>query len=114
MAFVERFRRGEVLPIPVDAASPEDAEIIVIIGRVSTQSADAVARLRSRAPQALIVAIDDASEPAVYASHAASDIVEVDIVVRGLPPSNAAIQTLLDAILNDDSKARDPPSVEAP
>ena len=102
VAFVERLRRGEVLPIPVDAGGPEQAEIIVIVGRLSTQAADGVARLRTRAPQALIVAIDDDTDAAVYATHSASEIVDVDIVVRGLPPSTQAVQQLLDAILDDD------------
>jgi len=104
VTFVERLRRGDVLPVPVDAEQPEQAELIIIVGRISTQSAVAVAHLRERAPNALIVAIDDVDGAAIYATHAATDIVDVDIVVRGLPPSSASIEALLDAVLAVDQQ----------
>ncbi len=105
VVFCDRLCRGEVLSIPIDADHPEQAELIVVVGRVSAQAAAAVSRLRERAPAALIVSIDDDS-PAVYACHAASDIVDVDIAVRGLPPSSASIEKMLEALLDLDDRTQ--------
>jgi hypothetical protein len=97
-AFVSALRAGNVLPIPVDARAPEEADVIVLVGRVSTKAAAAAAQLRIRAPHALIVAID-APHTASYATAPAGAVVDADVVVTGLPPSAAAIDAVLDAVL---------------
>lgn len=98
-AFATALRAGQVLPIPVDARTPEEADVIVLVGRVSTKSATAVAQLRSRAPDALIVAFDAPQAPS-YAATACSAVVDADVVVTGLPPSPTAIDAVLDAVLH--------------
>jgi Ni,Fe-hydrogenase III small subunit len=97
-AFVSALRAGNVLPIPVDARTPEEADVILLVGRVSTKAASAVAQLRSRAPHALIVAFDAPQGPS-YATAPAAAVLDADVVVTGLPPSAAAIDAVLAAVL---------------
>ncbi len=98
IAFVASLRNGDILPIPVDAATPEDADVIVVVGRVSPKAAAPIANLRHRAPQAVIVAIDEPTH-ATYANAPAGAVLAADVVVSELPPSASAIDAVLDAIL---------------
>jgi hypothetical protein len=97
--FVERLRRGAVLPLPLDAERPDDADVVLIVGRVSLKMARALAPLRERLPPgALVVAIDDPPTP-LYAAGPAADVLAVDLFVAGLPPPPAAIAMLVERLL---------------
>jgi coenzyme F420-reducing hydrogenase gamma subunit len=100
IAFVASLRNGDVLPIPVDAATPEDADVILVVGRISAKAAAPIASLRQRAPQAVIVTIDEPTH-ATYANAPPAAVLAADVVVRALPPSASAIDAVLDAILRD-------------
>lgn len=97
--FVERLRSGHVLPLPLDAERPDDADVVFVVGRISLKLALALAPIRERLPPgALVVAIDDEPE-ALYAGGPAADVLAVDLFVPGLPPSPAAIEALVRRLL---------------
>jgi len=97
--FVERLRRGTVLPLPLDAERPDDADVVLIVGRVSLKMATALAPLRERLPPgALVVAIDEEPAP-LYAAGPAADVLAVDLFVAGLPPPPAAIAALVQRLI---------------
>ena len=93
--FVARLKAGTVLPLPLDATRPDDADVVIIVGRVSLKLSIALQGLRERLPPgALIVAIDEPGPP-LYATAPAADVVDVDLVIDGLPPAPAAIESLV-------------------
>lgn len=97
--FVERLKSGAVLPLPLDAERPDDADVVLIVGRVSLKLALALAPLRQRLPQgALVVAIDEAPLP-LYAAGPAADVLAVDLFVPGLPPPPAVLDALVRRLL---------------
>jgi coenzyme F420-reducing hydrogenase gamma subunit len=97
--FVERLKAGAVLPLPLDAERPDDADVVLVVGRVSLKLALALAPLRQRLPHgALVVAIDEAPLP-LYAAGPATDVLAVDLFVPGLPPPPAAIDALVRRLL---------------
>ncbi|HEY1098783.1 MAG TPA: hypothetical protein VGF99_07635 [Myxococcota bacterium] len=98
-AFVEQLRRGDVMPIPFDATRPADADVIVIVGRIASRAAAHVAALRAQAPGAVFIAFDDPRTATTYATWPAADVVDIDVVVHGVPPSAAALTQLTEAIL---------------
>jgi hypothetical protein len=97
--FVERLKGGSVLPLPLDADRPDDADVVVIVGRVSLKMSLALAPIRERLPPgALVVAIDDDPVP-FYAAGPAADVLAVDVFVPGLPPAPAALDALIRRLL---------------
>jgi hypothetical protein len=99
--FVARLRAGSVLPVPMDAEGPEDADVVVIVGQISAQFSLRLAGLRQRLPPgAVIVAFDVAAPVPVYAVGGADAVVDVDILVRALPPSAATIDLVIQHILD--------------
>lgn len=104
--FVERLRRGTVLPLPLDAERPDDADVVLVVGRIPLKLSLAMANVRERLPPgALVVAIDE--EPAsLYAMSPAADVLAVDLFLPGLPPPPAAIEALVHRLLPRPPEAR--------
>jgi Ni,Fe-hydrogenase III small subunit len=99
MDFVERLRAGTVLPLPLDADRPDDADVVLVVGRVSLKLSQALAPVRERLPPgALVVAIDETPSP-LYATSPAADVFAVDLFVPGLPPPPAAMEALVHRLL---------------
>jgi coenzyme F420-reducing hydrogenase gamma subunit len=97
--FVTRLRAGTVLPLPLDAERPDDADVVLIVGRVSLKMTPALSRLRERLPPgALVVAFDEPGS-AFYATAPAASVLDVDLVVEGLPPPPAAIDRVVQRLL---------------
>ncbi len=93
--FVERLKHGAVLPLPFDAERPDDADVVVIVGRVSMKLRPHLAMIAERLPPgAQVVAIDD-DAPLQPASLPAQAVLAVDAHVRGLPPTPDALQALV-------------------
>jgi len=110
--FVTRLRAGTVLPVPMDAEGPEDADVVVIVGQISAQLSLRLAGLRQRLPPgAVIVAFDVATPVPVYAVGGAAGVVDLDILVRALPPTAATIDLVIQHILA--STASSPASTAA-
>ncbi len=98
--FAERVAAGEVFPVPMDAERPEDADVVVIIGRISAKLARPLAELRHRLPPgAVVVAFDDSDASAVYASVAADSVIDADIIVNGLPPPRSVIEDVVRCLI---------------
>ncbi|MBM4282538.1 MAG: hypothetical protein FJ137_17900 [Deltaproteobacteria bacterium] len=96
-AFAARVVAGDVLPMPVDATDAGRADVLVIIGRVSPRLAPVLVATRQRlAAGAVVLAFDtdDDAGPAVPADA----VIDVDVVVRGAPPGDAALTAALDAL----------------
>jgi hypothetical protein len=99
--FVARLRAGSVLPVPMDAEGPDDADVVVVVGHISAQLALRLAGLRERLPPgAVVIAFDMATPVHSYAVGAADAVIEVDILVKALPPSDAAIDLVIQQVLD--------------
>jgi hypothetical protein len=93
--FVERLKHGAVLPLPFDAERPDDADVVVVVGRISPKLRPYLEDLRGRLPPgALIVAIDD-DGPVRFPSVPVTDVLTVDAQLIGLPPAPAMLQELV-------------------
>jgi hypothetical protein len=93
--FVERLQHGGVIPLPFDAERPDDADVVVIVGRISPKLRPHVASIRERLPPgALVVAIDD-DGPVRSPSVPAVEVMTVDAQLIGLPPPPAALHELV-------------------
>lgn len=99
--FVSRLRAGSVLPVPMDAKGVDDADVVVVVGQISAQLALRLAGLRQRLPPgAVVIAFDLATPGSCYAVGAADAVIEVDIFVKALPPSDAAVDLVIQQILD--------------
>jgi hypothetical protein len=93
--FAEQVLAGEVFPVPMDAERAEDADVVIIIGKISPKLSLPLAGLRHRLPPgAVVIAFDDDAAGA-YASVRADSVVDVDIVANALPPSPALIEAVV-------------------
>lgn len=97
--FVARLRSGSVLPLPLDAERVDDADVVLIVGRVSLKMSLPLSRLRERLPPGALVVAFDAPAPALHATAPAADVIDVDLVVEGLPPPPGAIDALVRRLL---------------
>jgi NADH-quinone oxidoreductase subunit B len=96
------------LGVPTDAPDPRQADLLVVVGRVSHKLAPFVVRTHAamaRPTSVLAVELEPATArdgvvvPRVYPT--VSNIVEivpVDVVLRGLPPSRVAMDRALAAL----------------
>ncbi len=99
--FVSRLRAGSVLPVPMDAEGVDDADVVVVVGQISAQMALRLAGVRQRLPPgAVVIAFDLATHGSCYAVGAADAVLEVDILVKALPPSDAAIDLVIQQVLD--------------
>lgn len=97
-AFAERLVDGDALPLPTDAIDPEHADVLIVIGRVSHKLAPALVQLSASLPKnARVLAFDDDDEPS-YAATRADAVIDVDVLVRGLPPDIKTIDRALQAL----------------
>ncbi len=103
----EAWAQPRLLPIgvPTDAPAARQADLLVIVGRISHKLAPFVVRTHaamSRPATAMVVELEPAEGilvPHLYAGVAdISQIVPIDVVVRGHPPSAAMMQRALDAL----------------
>jgi len=84
----------------MDALGPEDADVVVIVGDIATQLQAHLAGLRRRMPPgAVVVAFSSAVPEQTYAACGAEQVVEVDVLVRGLPPSDEMLSRVVEAIV---------------
>ena len=106
-AFAQRLAAGDVLPIPVDAERPALADVLVVVGRVSRKLAPVLAGARRRlAPGAVVLAFDTDDAPHAAAARA-DDVIDVDVVVRGVPPDDETLHRALAALDEAFVAARD-------
>jgi hypothetical protein len=104
--FVERLKHGAIVPLPFDAERPDDADVVVIVGRVSMKLRPHLATLSERLPPgAVVVAVDDDS-PLQAGTLPAQDVLSVDVQVLGLPPSLAALQALVARLVPNRERGR--------
>ena len=97
-AFASRLGSGDVLPIPIDAGGPQRADVLVVVGRVSRKLGPVLVAARRRlAPGAVVLAFDTDDAPHPAAARA-DDVIDVDVVVRGVPPDDAMLQRALAAL----------------
>ncbi len=97
-AFADRVEAGEALPLPTDARDPRQADVLIVIGRVSHKLAPHLVDLRAQLPaDARVLAFDDDDDD-VYAAARADAVVDVDVLVRGLPPDEGTILRALEAL----------------
>lgn len=94
------------LPIgaPTDAADPRQADLLVVVGRISHKLAPFIVRTHAsmaRPTSVLLIELEPAELvlPRLYATVAdVTGIIPVDVVVRGLPPSPPAMARALAAL----------------
>ena len=100
-AFAERVADGDALPLPTDAADPGQADVLVIIGRISHKLAPAlVALCAGLPPSARVLAFDD-DDDVHYAVARADAVVDVDVLVHGIPPDTETLGRALEALFQD-------------
>ena len=101
--FAEQVAAGEVFPVPMDAERAEDADVVIVIGRISAKQSLPLAGLRHRLPPgAIVVAFDDVAAAAIYASVGADSVLDVDVVVQGLPPTAAQLESVVGLFIPGD------------
>ena len=109
-AFADRVVEGDALPLPTDATDPAHADVLIIIGRVSHKLAPALVALCAALPaDARVLAFDD-DDDVHYAVARADAVVDVDVLVHGIPPDEELLGRALDALFAD----RPPRALEAP
>ncbi len=100
-AFAERVTDGDALPLPTDARDPAQADVLVIIGRISHKLAPALLSLHGALPAgARVLAFDD-DDDVHYAVARADAIVDVDVLVPGMPPDDETLARALQALFAD-------------
>lgn len=103
-SFAARVVEGSALPLPTDARDPRQADVLIVIGRISHKLAPHLVALRELLrPHARVLAFDDPADDAVavYAAARADAVVEVDVLVRSLPPDAAVLQRALVALFEE-------------
>ena len=96
--FADRVKEGDALPLPCDAHDPRQADVLVVVGRVSHKLAPHLVSLRQLLKaDARVIAFDDDDDD-VYAVARADAVVDVDVLVRGLPPDEGTVHRALDAL----------------
>ena len=99
--------RALPLGIPTDAAGPRQADLLVVVGRISHKLAPFIVRTHAsmaRPTSVLLIELERAPTaalllPRLYATVAdVTSIIPVDVVVRGVPPSPAALARALAAL----------------
>lgn len=97
-SFAARLEDGDALPLPTDARDPRQADVLIIVGRVSHKLAPHLVALRAELPDdARVLAFDDDDDD-VYAAARADAVVDVDVLVRGLPPDEGTLLRALEAL----------------
>lgn len=92
------------LALPIDAADPRQADVLVVVGRISHKLAPFLVRTHAAmARPASVLAVEfeapDAPMHALYASvPRLADILPVDVIVRGRPPTPALLAHALAAL----------------
>lgn len=100
--------RALPIGVPTDAADPRQADLLVVVGRVSHKLAPFLVRTHAAMARPTAVLLVELEHPAAP-SHSAvprlyptvadvSGIIPVDVIVRGLPPSPPAMQRALAAL----------------
>lgn len=93
--FVEQLRLGRVLPTPIDAERPDDADVLIVVGRIPARLAEPLAWARARlTTPATVIAFDDPRTPNVYAMQRVTEVIAVDVMVQELPPRGETLQAL--------------------
>ncbi len=96
--FADRVVDGSALPLPTDARDPRQADVLIVVGRVSHKLAPHLVELFQALPDdARVIAFDDDDDD-VYAVARADSVVDVDVLVRGLPPDEGTLQRALVAL----------------
>jgi NADH-quinone oxidoreductase subunit B len=96
--------RALPLGVPSDATSPRQADLLVVVGRISHKLAPFLVRTHAamaRPAAALVVELEETPPlvPRLYASVAdVASIIPVDVVVRGHPPTAAMMERALRAL----------------
>jgi NADH:ubiquinone oxidoreductase subunit B-like Fe-S oxidoreductase len=107
-------REGDALPIPVDASGPWRADTLVVIGRIPRKLVAPLAAARRQLDtNGLVLAFDSAAEPHP-ALLSADAVIDVDVLVRGLPPDDDTLRRALDALTTLPVRARSMPAVVEP
>ena len=89
----EPWSHPRALPIgvPTDANTPRQADLLVVVGRISHKLAPFLVRTHAamaRPMSAMVIELEGHNEKHLYASVSeVSAILPVDVVVRGLPPT---------------------------
>ncbi len=97
-AFAGRVVAGDVLPIPVDATDAARADVLVVVGRVSPRLAPVLVATRQRLAAGAVVLAFDTDDGHAGPAVPADAVIAVDVVVRGVPPGEAALTRALDAL----------------
>ncbi|MDP2344498.1 MAG: hypothetical protein Q8O67_26320 [Deltaproteobacteria bacterium] len=96
--FADRVVDGDALPLPTDAADPQQADVLIVIGRISHKLAPALVALCAALPRgARVLAFDDVDD-AHYAVARADAVVAVDVLVEGIPPDEETLGRALEAL----------------
>lgn len=99
--------RALPLGVPTDAADPRQADLLVVVGRVSHKLAPFLVRTHAsmaRPTSVLVIELEPIGDervpvPRVYASVAdVASVIPVDVVIRGLPPTPDMIARALRAL----------------
>jgi hypothetical protein len=89
--------RALPIGIPTDATDPRQADVLVVVGRISHKLAPFLVRTHAamaRPASVLLIELEPAlgSPPRLYPTVAdVSAIIPVDVIVRGLPPTPRAL-----------------------
>lgn len=100
----EAWSHPRALPIgvPTDANTPRQADLLVVVGRISHKLAPFLVRTHAamaRPMKTMVIDLDDPGEPKLYATVAdVAGIIPVDVVVRGRQPSPELIARAVRAL----------------
>jgi NADH-quinone oxidoreductase subunit B len=94
--------RALPIGIPTDASTPRQADLLVVVGRISHKLAPFLVRnhaMMARPLNTMVIDLDDPADKKLYATVAdVAGIIPVDVVVRGRPPSADVIERALHAL----------------
>jgi len=100
-SFADRVVDGDALPLPTDARDPRRADVLIIVGRVAHKLAPHLVSLRGLMRSDARVLAFDEDDVDTYAVARADAIVDVDVLVRALPPDADMLQRALVALFDD-------------
>lgn len=92
------------LGIPTDAADPRQADLLIVVGRISHKLAPFLVRAHAamaRPTSVMVIELEAEPRgfPLLYATVAdVAQIIPVDVIVRGLPPAPESIARALRAL----------------